>query len=243
MDHAPAFILAAAASLAAGVYLLRTRREGENLDPAGEPVIAWPFDLADDPALEVTQGDTLAGWNLANLAETLQELGGANLAPDAAGNQAAFLMAIRHAEGTAGADGYRVMFGGALFDSFSDHPRRAFKFTDQAGRELWTTAAGAYQFMAVSPLPGGGVTRSDTWDRIKRKLGLRDFSPESQDAAALALIDEAGALADVQMGRFADAVRKVRGIWASLPGAGYDQPERALAWLQARYTEAGGTLA
>jgi lysozyme len=158
-------------------------------------------------------------------------------------NLRAFLRTIRHAEGTAGANGYRTMFGGALFTSFADHPRRAVQFRDGAGRLLWTSAAGAYQFMAVSPLPSGSTTKVDTWDRLKRKLGLPDFSPASQDAAAVELIREAGALPDVRAGRFDAAVSKVRRIWASLPGAGYSQPEKSITSLRTVYAQAGGTLA
>lgn len=157
-------------------------------------------------------------------------------------NLAAFLRVIRVAEGTAGANGYRTMFGGRLFDDFADHPRRAVQFTDAKGRRLWTSAAGAYQFMAVSPIPGGS-TKVNTWDRIKAKLGLPDFGPESQDAAAIELISECGALGDVQAGRFASAIDKCRGVWASLPGAGYAQPERSLDSLTTAYLAAGGTLA
>lgn len=160
-------------------------------------------------------------------------------------NLQAFLQAIRWAEGTAGPNGYRTLFGGRLFDGWVDHPRIAVQFTDGQGRRLWTSAAGAYQFMAVSPLPNGSgrTTKVDTWDRLKRKLNLPDFSPASQDAAAVELIREAGALRDVQTGHFAAAVSKVRGIWASLPGAGYAQPEKSLHSLQAIYTKHGGTLA
>jgi muramidase (phage lysozyme) len=158
------------------------------------------------------------------------------------GNEQAFLKTIRHAEGTAGANGYRTLFGGSLFNSFADHPRIAKQFTSQ-GRKLWTSAAGAYQFMAVSPIPGGGSTKVNTWDRIKKKLSLADFSPASQDLAALELIREAGALADVRAGRFAAAIDKCRGTWASLPGAGYGQPEKRLPDLQAVYRAAGGVLA
>lgn len=158
-------------------------------------------------------------------------------------NLQAFLAMIRRAEGTAGPNGYRTMFGGALFSGFDDHPRRAVRFTDGLGRRLWTTAAGAYQFMASSPLPDGTWTKVNTWDRIAIELGLTDFTPESQDRAAVELIRERGALDDVRAGRFDAAVAKVRTVWASLPGAGYAQPERSLDELRMAYVNAGGTLA
>lgn len=158
-------------------------------------------------------------------------------------NEAAFLRTIRYAEGTAGPDGYRTLFGGRLFDGFEDHPRRAVQFTDRQGRTLWTSAAGAYQFMAVSMLPSGRSTTVNTWDRMRAKLGLVDFSPASQDAAALGLIDEAGALNDVRAGRFEQAIAKVKRIWASLPGAGYSQGERSIGSLRIAYENAGGTFA
>lgn len=167
----------------------------------------------------------------------------------AARNVAAFLAMIRTAEGTADANGYRALFGHTprrprLFDSFADHPRLAQQFTDAAGRRLWTSAAGAYQFMAKSPIPGTTrTTQVDTWDRIAAALQLPDFSPASQDAAAVELIRRRGALGDVRAGRFAHAVAKVRAEWASLPGAGYDQPERSLEAVTAAYLDAGGSLA
>lgn len=156
----------------------------------------------------------------------------------AAANVAAFLLMIRKAEGTAGPNGYRTLFGGSLFSSFADHPR-----TPKRYGSLWTTAAGAYQAMAISPLPSGGSTKVNTWDRIKARLGLPDFSPASQDAMAVELIREAGALGDVRAGRFDQAVYAVRRIWASLPGAGYSQPEKSLDALRLAYLNAGGTLA
>lgn len=160
-------------------------------------------------------------------------------------NREAFLRTIRRAEGTHGADGYRVMFGYRYFTDFADHPRQPAQFTDGQGRRLWTSAAGAYQFMAVSPLPNsnGRTTTVDTWDRLKARLSLPDFSPASQDAAALELIREKGALDDVDAGRFEQAIQKVRTVWASLPGAGYAQPERSMAFLRDYFVGAGGVLA
>lgn len=190
--------------------------------------------------------DTSAAAPLWNLETLIQEQ--ISMTPQidqdsAARNIGAFLFMIRTAEGTAGPNGHRTMFGGRLFDGWGDHPRIAHRFTDKAGRQLWTSAAGAYQFMAVSPIPGGGSTRVDTWDRLQARLGLPDFGPASQDAAAVELIREAGALADVRAGRFDAAVSKVRRIWASMPGAGYSQPEKSLDALRIAYLNNGGTLA
>lgn len=197
---------------------------------------------------EAGQGDALLpGINLANLIE--ESTTWADAMNDETGdrNLSAFLGMIRQAEGTAQhADPYRVMFGHVIWTGdMADHPRRAVQFTDKKGRRLWTSAAGAYQFMARSPIPDGSGrwTGVDTWDRLARRLRLPDFGPDSQDRAAVALIDEAGALRDVRAGNFEAAVSKVRRIWASLPGAGHDQPERSLQWARAAYEAAGGTYA
>lgn len=147
----------------------------------------------------------------------------------AATNVRAFLDMIAFAEGTAGPDGYRTMFGYRLFDDFSDHPRQYFEFT-AGGKTQKTSAAGRYQFLAR------------TWDGLRAKLGLPDFGPESQDAGAVELIRQRGALADVQAGRLTAAIAKVAPIWASLPGAGYSQPERKLPQLLAAYNAAGGVF-
>jgi muramidase (phage lysozyme) len=186
-------------------------------------------------------GDLVPGFNLPNMIEAATPQPPAGELADR--NLGAFLMTIRHAEGTAGPDGYRMLFGGRLFSDFGDHPRQAQSFTDGAGRTLWTTAAGAYQMLAVSPLPGGGRTRMDTWDRLAARLRLPDFGPQSQDRAAVELIDECGAIGDARAGRVEAAIAKCRRVWASLPGAGYSQPERSLEWLASRYVNAGGTLA
>lgn len=163
-------------------------------------------------------------------------------------NVRAFLAMIRTAEGTADGNGYRALFGHRpdaprLFTGWADHPRIASQFTDRNGRRLWTSAAGAYQFMAISRTPTGGATTVDTWDRVSRALGLPDFSPASQDAAAVELIRRRGALADVRAGRFEAAVGKCRAEWASLPGAGYGQREVDLDTLAQAYADAGGSFA
>jgi len=256
------------ASAAQPVYYLAlddgSYEVGQGVPAAGDtPFVDWAIDWAplpsgyypppELPAFDVPVvdagfplwGDTYVppwfDYPLPELPDFGDEEGGSMGDPLA--NLRAFLDTIAWAEGTAGANGYRTMFGGGLFDNYADHPRIAHQFTDRAGRRLWTTAAGRYQFMAVSPLPSGGTTRVDTWDRVSRRLALPDFSPASQDAAATELIREQGALDDVRAGRFAGAVNKVRGVWASLPGAGYDQPERPFDQLASVYAGAGGAFA
>lgn len=166
---------------------------------------------------------------------------------DYQGNVRAMLEAIKLCEGTKHAGEYACLYGsrpGALrtFESFADHPRIVSRISDRDQR--WTSAAGAYQFMAVSPIPGGGSTRVDTWDRLKARLNLPDFSPASQDAAAVELLRECGALSRLQVGDLAGAVSRARRIWASLPGANYaGQGMRTMAQVQAWYTGNGGTLA
>ncbi|MBK9329057.1 MAG: glycoside hydrolase family 104 protein [Sphingobacteriales bacterium] len=132
---------------------------------------------------------------------------------------------IRHAEGTAGANGYRTLFGGKLFNDYAQHPRVKVPF-----RNTYSTAAGAYQFLY------------STWYRLSLKLGLKDFSPESQDKACIELIREKNALEDVKNGNFESAIKKIAKVWASLPGAGYNQPEKKIAELQKVYTQNGGKL-
>lgn len=98
------------------------------------------------------------------------------------------------------------------------------------GKAIKRSAAGRYQLL------------ERYWDANRRQVDLQDFSPESQDLIAIQQMIERRALPDIEAGRFVTALRKVKNIWASLPGAGYGQHENAIERLQAAYLEAGGTL-
>ena len=141
-------------------------------------------------------------------------------------NVQAFLRVIRRGEGTAGPDGYRTLFGGGLFNGYADHPRQKISKSGYT-----STAAGAYQFL------------SSTWDETKRVMGLSDFSPASQDRAAVGRFVYRGALADVKAGRFEQAIRKVAREWASMPGSPYGQPVISMTTAKNTYTAAGGAFA
>ena len=107
--------------------------------------------------------------------------------------------------------GYDVIVG-ELFTDYSDHPRKLVTLNPK----LKSTGAGRYQLL------------SRWWDAYRKQLGLKDFSPKSQDAVALQQIKERGALPMIDRGDIRQAIDRCSNIWASLPGAGYGQFEHEL---------------
>lgn len=137
-----------------------------------------------------------------------------------------FLDLIRYSEGTSTVrgsdDGYNVLFGGELFHSYADHPRRKLTFPIN-GRPVASTAAGGYQLL------------SRYWDAYRVSLKLTGgFTPENQDRVAIQQIRERRALDDIKAGRIAEAIAKCSNIWASFPGNNYGQNphklEKLLQW-------------
>jgi len=214
------FLLGAIGAVLLGMAVAQWRRPGDG------GTVAAPADIS----------DVFAGWGEPDQSPNVLESvlvfadpgtwGSSAVPVDVAGaNAAAFLRMIRFSEGTDGQDGYRTLFGGALFESYADHPRIYVPF-----RNTSSSAAGAYQILYR------------TFQGLQSKLGTTGFSPEVQDAMALELIRERGALNDVYAGRVQQAISKVSKVWASLPGAGYNQPERQLSALLSAYADAGGNL-
>lgn len=149
-------------------------------------------------------------------------------------NLDAFLSMIAHSEGTAniGDRGYNCIVGSTprqpiLFGSYHDHPRICV----QLSTTLSSTAAGRYQIL------------KRYFDAYRDQLKLPDFSPASQDAIAIQMIRERGALPDIEAGRFDVAVARCSTLWASLPGAQYGQRTNLIADLRAAYLAAGGIFA
>lgn len=123
--------------------------------------------------------------------------------------------------------GYDVIVGGSLFSSYADHPRKLITLNPK----LKSTAAGRYQLLAR------------WWDAYRKQLGLKDFSPASQDQVALQQIKERGALPLIDSGNIRQAIDRCSNIWASLPGAGYGQFEHNADNLIAKFKAAGGVVA
>jgi muramidase (phage lysozyme) len=114
--------------------------------------------------------------------------------------------------GTESAGKYDIMYGKKRFSSYADHPRQLFSIERGPNKGKKTSAAGRYQFIR------------DTWDDQASKLGLKDFSPASQDAAAWNLAKETygrGLMQDLRSGdpaKIAAIGKALRHQWTSLPG-------------------------
>lgn len=118
----------------------------------------------------------------------------------------AWLDLIAWAEGTYDQpnNGYGTYFGFRQFKNFKDHP----DLTGEVEYQGRSNASGRYQFMARDPA---------TWEETKAKLGLPDFSPASQDKAAIYRTEFRGALGDVDRGDIPAALDKASYEWASFP--------------------------
>ena len=153
------------------------------------------------------------------------------------GNLGAFLDVIAWSEIgpdllAASDNGYNVIVGSTaenpdLFSDYSTHPDKLVKLS----ASLESTAAGRYQQLYHN------------WVAYRAMLNLPDFGPTSQDMIAVQQIKEAGAMQDIELGNFNDAIAKCAHLWASFTGAGYGQHEQKLADLRTAFNDAGGVFA
>lgn len=143
-------------------------------------------------------------------------------------NVRAFLRAIRLGEGTSDPAGYFRIVGGGKFVKTDTHPRVRVYI---ARYRVYSTAAGAYQI--IYP----------TFRGLVRKYGFKDFTPETQDLMAIALIVGVGAIAHVMAGNLGSAIQKCSREWASLPGSKAGQRVEKFEDVKTAYITAGGTLA
>lgn len=139
----------------------------------------------------------------------------------------AFLDVISMAEtGTIDPSSYSILVFNGSFSDFSTHPK-VKQCSAIRGRRICSTAAGRYQIMDFN------------WDYLAPRLGLPDFSPESQDRMALYFIERKGAMADILAGRFEKAACKVGTVWASIPPPcnRYGQSRLKMAQLRQMYDQ------
>lgn len=127
---------------------------------------------------------------------------------------------------------YDVIYGGTTFSDYSKHPQVRIPFFNPATQKNdYSTAAGAYQI------------NFPTWKMILGYAGNGDFSPASQDAAAVWLLKINGALAAIVDGDFDTAVKLASKTWASLPYTDSKQNHVSHEAAQLAYVQAGGVIA
>jgi len=115
-----------------------------------------------------------------------------------------FLKLITFTEGTdRQKTPYNELFGFTNFVGYDAHPNILIRASNYS-----STAAGRYQILK----------------RTAKMLKMKDFTPESQDLAAIQLIKQAGAYNFVLAGEWEKAILKTNKVWASLPGSPYGQP-------------------
>jgi len=142
----------------------------------------------------------------------------------------AFLDLIAWSEGTSISDvtkndGYDVIVTGESGpNSFSDYSQHPFEsgrppIVVRSEKRLLSSASGRYQIII------------STWRTLKMQLNLEDFSPLSQDKAALKLITQAGAWAELAAGQIEAAIADCSKTWASLPGNSYGQGGKTMQEL------------
>jgi len=145
----------------------------------------------------------------------------------------ALLSVIRYAEGTLGERGYNTGFNYNPIHDLSRHPMT-----------VWggSSASGAYQFMNY------------TWPGVASAAGLRDFTPLSQDIAALYQVQHKHGikLENVNSDNLEQIVHKLGAEWASLPQPngmskytfkGRPQPAKSMGSLKNQWQRAmGGDL-
>jgi muramidase (phage lysozyme) len=145
-------------------------------------------------------------------------------------NVQAFLKLIRFSEGTLDADGYQLIYAGEIFTDFSQHPD-----TVVCAGDYCSSAAGAYQYLP------------ETWERIAREVGAKDFSPVNQDIAAIELLTEAGVIDRLRTQDIRGAIAAAADTWSSLPRfdgdrhGHYNQPVKPMPLLVEKFQEYGGT--
>jgi len=121
---------------------------------------------------------------------------------------------ISRAEGNTN---YDTLVGGGRFKDFSSHPKTVVKIKSK-DQTITSDAAGRYQIMGRN------------WEPYSKRLGLTDFSPESQDKIAVAMLADRGALNSVLDGNFEKAIKQTKSQWTSLPASDVVQGYGPRSW-------------
>ena len=164
--------------------------------------------------------------------ERQQEMRAANATALKNPNVSAFLTAIGKAEG----GGYDFMYGAVEGKKNDPWRMKNYDTHPGAGQGGVSSPAGLYQI------------NKSTWEDFgKRRLGITNFTPESQNLIAVEMLRSMGLLDAIVTGDIPAALEKSSYKWAALPsGPGkpgrYKQPYKSYEKFIEFYKAAGGKL-
>jgi len=142
--------------------------------------------------------------------------------PDPQSSVNAFLGVIRQFESN---NDYSILYGGGHFYDYSHHPDIKVPINLPGYQGKFSTAAGAYQI------------NFPTYNEFAPGLGITDFSPASQDAIALAILQATGAYDAIIGGDIPGAFQLASSRWASLPGSVAGQNPQSLVTATNTYND------
>lgn len=146
-------------------------------------------------------------------------------------NVKAFIGAIAAAEG----GDYNLKFGGVKGKKNDKWQFSDYKTHPGAGADGKTTAAGMYQI------------NKSTWNEMGAKMGLSDFSPETQDLLAVEILRTIHIIDNIVAGDIDTALKAASRRWAALPqgpneGGRYNQPYMSYEKFIDTYKKLGGSV-
>lgn len=134
---------------------------------------------------------------------------------------------------------YQTFFGGAKFWDMSDHPAITGEIAPVPLSTQMCINAGFSDGVCFSTAAGAFQITRPTWNEVRDYGGshLPDFTPESQQEAALRIMAKIGALPLIDAGNITGALPILGKRWASIPGARGKQGQRTVDFALSAFTE------
>lgn len=194
-----------------------------------------------DPFFSVDYADEVVYTDAAEIVYGLNE------GEDMAGkNVSAFLAIIR--EGESDNDYYRLVGAGTKrFTNPSDHPAFTGEFGPVQYYKGWKPSLVSYAVKTKNGLystaAGANQITATTWVSLGGKNTYGDFSPESQDMAAVDLIKRRGAMPAISRGDIFEAARLLSQEWEMFQTARWKNHARLLSTFTRYGGVYGGNMA
>lgn len=140
---------------------------------------------------------------------------------------------------------YTEFYGGTQFSNLSDHPVLTGELKGVPLPYEMCVAAGFASGNCVSTAAGAYQITVPTWKEFSGRYPntrysndpLPDFGKDSQDTAAIRILDFIGATPLIQSGNITQAIALASARWASLPGSKNQQNPKPVDFALAKFNE------